>query len=76
MKPLVKEMDDKSMMPRSLIQGLFDNGLMCIETPAEYDGTASTFFATVLVVEELSKVDPSVAVLCDVQNTVCEGGQR
>lgn len=58
------------MMPRSVIQGLFDTGVMGIETPAEYDGTDSTFFSTVLVVEELSKVDPSVAVLCDVQNTL------
>lgn len=43
---------------------------MGIEIDPEYGGTGSTFFASILVIEELAKVDPSVAVLCDIQNTL------
>lgn len=44
--------------------------LMGIEIGTEYGGTGSTFFSSMLVIEELAKVDPSVAVLCDIQNTL------
>ncbi len=44
--------------------------LMGIEIDPEYGGTGSTFFSSILVIEELAKVDPSVAVLCDIQNTL------
>ena len=43
---------------------------MGIEIEAEYGGTNSTFFSSILVVEELAKVDASVAVPCDIQNTL------
>lgn len=43
---------------------------MGIEIEPEYNGTGSTFFSSILVIEELAKVDPSVAVLCDIQNTL------
>lgn len=44
--------------------------LMGIEIDPEYGGTGSTFFSSILVIEELAKVDPSVAVLVDIQNTL------
>lgn len=43
---------------------------MGIETEAEYGGCGSTFFVANLVVEELARVDPSVSVMCDIQNTL------
>ena len=47
-----------------------DQQLFGIEIESEYSGTNSTFFAANLVIEELAKVDPSVSVMCDVQNTL------
>lgn len=44
--------------------------LMGVEIEAEYGGTNSTFFSSILVIEELAKVDPSIAVPCDIQNTL------
>ena len=44
--------------------------LMCIEADHKYGGSGSTFFSSILTIEELAKVDPSVSVLCDVQNTL------
>ncbi|OMH86141.1 Short/branched chain specific acyl-CoA dehydrogenase, mitochondrial [Zancudomyces culisetae] len=43
---------------------------MGIETPAAYNGTEASFTSAILVIEELSKVDASVSVACDVQNTL------
>lgn len=69
-KPLVSKMDREGKMDPSVLQMLFDNGLMGIEIPAEYGGCGSTFMVSILVVEELAKVDPAIAVLVDIQNTL------
>ncbi len=63
-------MDEHAKIPRSLIDRLFDLGVMGIEIPEAYGGSGGTFFHAVLAVEELSRVDPSVGVLVDVQNTL------
>lgn len=43
---------------------------MGIEVESKYGGSQSTFFAAMLAIEELAKVDASVSVVCDVQNTL------
>jgi len=43
---------------------------MGVEVPTKYGGVGSSFFTCCLVIEELAKVDPSVSVMCDVQNTL------
>lgn len=69
-EPLVRQMDEKSHMAQSVRDGLFQNGLMGIEIPEKFGGTAASFFSSIIVIEELAKVDPSVSVFCDVQNTL------
>jgi len=68
--PRIRRMDEAAALDTDLIPPLFELGLMGIEIPEEHGGAGSTFFMSVLVVEELSRVDPSVAVLVDVQNTL------
>jgi butyryl-CoA dehydrogenase/short/branched chain acyl-CoA dehydrogenase len=68
--PLVKEMDEKGVMDHSLVEQFHQLGLMGIEIPEQYGGGGGSFFEAILVVEELSRVDPSVGVLVDVQNTL------
>lgn len=69
-RPLVREMDEQAKIPKELVQKLFDLGVMGIEIPETYGGSGGTFFHAVLAVEELSRVDPSIGVLVDVQNTL------
>ncbi|KAJ8326423.1 hypothetical protein O5D80_005174 [Batrachochytrium dendrobatidis] len=69
-QPLVHEMDEKEMLDKRVLKGLFDQGLMGIETPTDYGGSESSFMSAILTIEELAKVDPSVSVICDVQNTL------
>ena len=68
--PLVREMDESQQMNPGLLRQLFGLGLMGIEIPEEYGGSAGTFFEAILAVEEISAVDPAVGVLVDVQNTL------
>src|SRR6195256_2823371 len=68
--PRVEEMDEKGKLDPALIKQCFDLGLMSIETPEEYGGAGASFFTAILAVEELSRVDASVGVLVDVQNTL------
>src|SRR5712691_2688629 len=70
-RPLVREMDEQAKIPRALIDKLFDLGVMGVEIPDEFGGGGATFFHSILAVETLSRVDPSVGVLVDVQNTLC-----
>ena len=69
-RPLVREMDEQAKIPRQLIDKLFDLGVMGIEIPEAHGGAGATFFHAVLAVEALSRVDPSIGVLVDVQNTL------
>ena len=69
-RPRVEEMDEHAKMDKSIIKQLFELGLMGIETPEEYGGAGASFFTAIIGVEELSRVDPSVGVLMDVQNTL------
>jgi len=63
-------MDEQAKMSPALVRQLFELGVMGIEVPEAHGGAGGRFFHSVLAVEELSRVDPSVGVLVDVQNTL------
>lgn len=69
-EPVRAAMDEAQAMRPELVRQLFELGLMGVEVPEDYGGAGSSFFNAILVVEELSRVDPSVGVLVDVQNTL------
>jgi alkylation response protein AidB-like acyl-CoA dehydrogenase len=66
----VEPMDEEGRLDPSLIKQCFELGLMGIETPEEYGGAGGSFFQAILAVEELSRIDASVGVFVDVQNTL------
>jgi len=68
--PVVRKMEEDHRFTDDVVKMLFENGLMGVEIPEEYGGSGSSFMTTIQVVEELSKVDPSVAILVDLQNTL------
>ncbi len=70
LRPRVEEMDERGKLDPALIKQCFDLGLMGIETPDEYGGAGASFFTAIIAVEELSRVDASVGVFVDVQNTL------
>jgi alkylation response protein AidB-like acyl-CoA dehydrogenase len=70
LRPLAAEMDREAKLHPEVISWLFELGLMGIEIPESWGGAGATFFMSILAIEELARVDPSVAVVCDVQNTL------
>lgn len=69
-KPHVSKMDHDAKITPEIIKACFELGLMGIEIPEQYGGAGASFFMSILAVEELARVDPSVAVMVDVQNTL------
>jgi alkylation response protein AidB-like acyl-CoA dehydrogenase len=68
--PHVRAMDEAQHLDEGILRQLFELGLMAIEAPLELGGAGASFFSAVLAVEEISRVDPAVAVIVDVQNTL------
>src|SRR6266566_3511395 len=66
----VEEMEEQGRLDPTLTKQCFELGLMGIETPEEFGGAGGSFFQAILAVEELSRVDASVGVFVDVQNTL------
>jgi len=69
-------MDSEQQFASGLVKQLFDLGLMGIEVPEERGGAGGTFFDAVLAIEAISTVDPAVAVLVDVHNTLVVNALR
>jgi len=75
-RPLVSKMDEESHLDRALLSKLFEAGLMGIDVPENYGGSGGTFFMSILAIEAISQVDPGVAVMVDVQNTLVNNAIR
>ncbi|KAI9810618.1 MAG: hypothetical protein M1827_006180 [Pycnora praestabilis] len=69
--PKVREMDEAEKMDPTIIEQLFEQGLMGIEIPEEFGGAGMNFTSAIVGIEELARVDPSVSVMVDVHNTLC-----
>jgi alkylation response protein AidB-like acyl-CoA dehydrogenase len=74
--PLVHTMDSEQQFASGLVKQLFELGLMGIEAPEELGGAGGSFFDAVLAIEAISTVDPAVAVLVDVHNTLVVNALR
>jgi alkylation response protein AidB-like acyl-CoA dehydrogenase len=70
LEPRVAGMDEHGAFDETIVPGMFELGVMGIEIPGSYGGAESSFFNAILAVQGLARVDPSVAVLVDVQNTL------
>ncbi len=69
-KPYVREMDEAQKLRPEILAKCFDLGLMGIEPDDKYGGSGGSFFMACLAIEELARVDASVSVCVDVNNTL------
>ena len=69
-RPRVLSMEQAGKLDPELVAKYYELGLMGIEVPERFGGAGGTLMMVTLAVEELSKVDASAAILCDVQNTL------
>lgn len=69
-RPMVRKMESQKKLDPNIIKNLFGMGIMGMEIPTQYGGTETNFTSTIIAVEEIAKVDASVAILVDIQNTL------
>ena len=69
-KPKVHEMDKAAKLDPEIIKMFFEMGFMGIEVPEKFNGGGGTFFMGIVAIEQISRVDASVGVFMDVQNTL------
>ncbi len=69
--PFVKESDEKGKWPEELTKKLGEMGLLGIVIPPEYSGAGYSNVDYVIILEEVSKVDPSVGLVVAAHNSLC-----
>ncbi len=70
-QPLIKEFDEKGEWPAVLTGKLAELGLLGIIIPPEYSGCGYSNLDYVIILEEISKVDPSVGLVVAAHNSLC-----
>ncbi len=69
--PIVDEFDEQQKFPREVIRKAGELGFLGIIFPEEYGGAGLGYTEYVLVVTELSRVDPSVGISVAAHNSLC-----
>jgi len=69
-KPTRAEFDEKAEYPIEILRRLGEMGIMGMAVPPEYGGSGADVISYAIAVEELSKIDPSVAVAVSVHNSL------
>jgi alkylation response protein AidB-like acyl-CoA dehydrogenase len=70
-KPLVREFDESQEFPHEIFRKLGEVGFLGAVIPEEYGGAAMTALDFVVLMEEISAVDPSVALGLAAHNGLC-----
>ena len=76
MRPFVRDMDNQERTRPEIVRGLFESGFMGMEIQEDFGGSGMNFTSACLVVEELSRVDPSVSIMVDIHNTLTNNALR
>ncbi len=70
-QPYVRENDDKAHWPEEFTKKLGEMGLLGIIIPSEFSGAGYSNVDYVIILEEISKVDPSVGLVVAAHNSLC-----
>jgi len=69
--PIVDEIDEQQKFPREVMRKAGELGFLGIIFPEEYGGAGLGYIEYVIVVTELSRVDPSVGISVAAHNSLC-----
>jgi alkylation response protein AidB-like acyl-CoA dehydrogenase len=70
-RPHVREWDEAQHFPSEILPQLAQLGLMGVTFPSEYGGADLGYVEYVTVLEELARVDASVALIVSAHNSLC-----
>lgn len=70
-RPYIMEWDEEQIFPIPLFKKLGEMGFMGVLVPEEYGGSGLGYHEYVTVIEEISKVDPSIGLSVAAHNSLC-----
>jgi alkylation response protein AidB-like acyl-CoA dehydrogenase len=70
-KPFIMEWDEAQTFPIPLFKQLGEMGFMGVLVPEEYGGSGLGYHEYITVIEEISKVDPSIGLSVAAHNSLC-----
>lgn len=68
--PSARERDENSEFPHEIVKKLAKLGMCGVVAPLEYGGSGMDYLSYVIFIEELARIDASVAVIMSVTNTL------
>jgi len=69
--PHVMDWDERQFFPKELLHQAGDMGFMGILIPETYGGAGLGYFEYTAIIEEISKVDPSIGLSIAAHNSLC-----
>ena len=72
-RPHVMDWDEAQHFPKDVLQKAGDMGFMGIFIPEEYGGSGLGYHEYVAIIQEISKVDPSIGLSVAAHNSLCTG---
>ena len=70
-QPNIMEWDEKQIFPVDLFRTLGEMGFMGVLVPQEYGGAGLGYHEYITIIEEISKVDPSIGLSVAAHNSLC-----
>jgi alkylation response protein AidB-like acyl-CoA dehydrogenase len=70
-RPYIMEWDEAQTFPISLFKELGAMGFMGVLVPEEYGGSGLGYHEYITIIEEISKVDPSIGLSVAAHNSLC-----
>jgi len=70
-RPYIMEWDEAQIFPLPLFKQLGEMGFMGVLVPEEYGGSGLGYHEYITVIEEISKVDPSIGLSVAAHNSLC-----
>ncbi|MEO8238754.1 MAG: acyl-CoA dehydrogenase family protein [Flavobacterium sp.] len=70
-RPYIMEWDEAQIFPIQLFKQLGEMGFMGVLVPEEYGGSGLGYHEYITVIEEISKVDPSIGLSVAAHNSLC-----
>lgn len=72
-RPHIMKWDESQYFPREILEKAGEMGFMGIFIPEEYGGSGLGYHEYVSIIEEISKVDPSIGLSIAAHNSLCTG---
>jgi isovaleryl-CoA dehydrogenase len=69
--PVAEKMDREDHFPRDVFRKLGEKGFLGPTIPTEYDGLGSTFWAQAVILEEIARVSPALALSVGAHSNLC-----